>query len=313
MQFVLAVSKPRFRIYFLSLVILLLFRARSVAQTGTANTHHIGVLHVLPPPPTASELLGISVRESVNERQCPAPGIVCGAYLSLAGNGEDARSRLSALPSTDMTLYWLVYATAQQGNTQLSAKFLPHIQHIDAYFAERGLLAQKRSHFRTATRLLRFAARCDRGTLRSAPSVYEALSKNAYHHESDMKMAIYWAKKWIEVAPGKASAYSWLAGLYIWQKQPEAAFEVLHTGDRWGVQETRHYAGQMGQIAEARGHLASAIAYYRKALEGEEARGVTYTGAAWRLGRALQKAGQVNEARFWLQYVAKYGDGQQKR
>ena len=133
------------------------------------------------------------------------------------------------------------------------------------------------------------------------------MTKNAYDYLHDWVSSFYWAARWIQVAPADNYAYTWLAALHLWRRQPEQTFAVLESGKPYGVESNPGYSGQMGEVYQARGEWNLAIENYRKSWELNKDISYMRPYVTWNLGFALFHQNQWDAARLYLQIAAQSG------
>jgi tetratricopeptide (TPR) repeat protein len=230
------------------------------------------------------------------------------SMLALIGQWSSAERILQTISAGDaLARFWLAFVYGQQHQSDEALKTLRSVPSIEVYFAEAGFEAERQGNYERAMQLWEASTLFDGGDLRQRAHVNQTLSRTAYNHFGDWEAALRWAERWIDAASGDTDSYIWLASLHLWGGSPEAAYQVLERGALHGVQNSRFYPGQMGQIYQARGQWDLAIQFYRQSWEQNQDDPGMSPYIAWYLGFALAHELHFQEARPYLEIVKRTG------
>lgn len=290
---------------------------RAAWQSNRAMIHVTPFLMAFPPLSSAELVTGtprgqpgvmgesgeaaLDMRVEAWLRAVESPYTRATGYL-IIGRPQMARTVLP--PSGDDFMYrWLLALTyAQQGQFERVPALLRGVQGAERALFEAGMFEQDRHNERVATQLLEMAESVGRPDEVALSLLYWTVVNN-YANSGQLDTAQAWAERWVSVTNADADAIAGLAGVYIWRHQPDLAYTTWQRVDPVVARRHPAYAGDMGQIYEARGQWDLAYAMYQEAWQ----RHPGDPNYAWYLGQFLAGQGRVGEAIPYLQLVARNG------
>lgn len=274
--------------------------------------------NLMPSPPQPEDLLGWTDR-SESPPFASEPGFqealdrvrssrTRAGILTLTGQLALAEQLLLAIsPSDSLVSYWLALVYEQQHRPTEAIEVLRSVPGIAAALAQLGADAEGDGNYQRAMGFWEMSLLFDTNDRRGRAYVLEKLSRTAYGRFGDFEGAIRWGNRWCDFLPGAKDCYIWVASLYLWDDLPEDAALVLQRGAPYGVQTSKYYHGQMGQIQQSRGQWEEAIQSYRVSLEENRDDGILAPYMAWYLGAALCHEHRCQEGRPYLEIAGRSG------